>query len=1141
MIRRIHANGMRMRCVLARGIDALARVLEKGRALADAAIGIQSECGDGASRVIGDEEVAARLVQTDVRGAGAGGGLFVDESHVRGRRVHGVRAQKSGRLALVRIHFVRGVDMFAVASNHKKYRVRGLLQELRLRQSARAGIEARDGKSVAGLVHMRAKEDPHLLGRGGRNGNRHRDRQSKESRENSRHGVPPLSHRSERESPPLSAAAKFGTGYIRGQVECTAVCRQAIYVCRRPYGGCHPRDLSGAFPGDKFVVSRVEEALGCASQGSKFVVTGLEAGLKAFVSSMILLALTSAAPPKPTLPLTRSEVLVLLDFGDENGRVQQLISRQGIGFTPDARYLSTLKELGANDALLQLLQTTKPTASSESAADLSLYSDLLQCFQLAQQKSFEAAEAACQATTARDPALGYFALGEILLGEQKYQPAGAAFRSSVQADPDFADVHNYLGIVLGAGAGADMEQAIKEYSLAARLDPDYATPHSNLSYSYLQQHDLSDAYAEAEKAVALDPNDPSAHNNLGGVLCSQGNMDAGIAELKKAVELDPNTTMRYEHLANAQAAAAEFPDAVAQLQKAISIDPKSAHLHSVLCGIFFNSTNYTGAISECGRAVELDPNNASEHSNLAVALDKDQELDQAIAQWREAVRIEPANPDYHVGLTRDLYQSQRYEEAAEECSTTEKLVTHDQALMKQFCKIVQNDEKRHPAQNSASAPSVESPSAAAAPNPPQTAAPPSQPEHGAAPTLKALADAAKSLAPGDFAALQNKAEAGDAAAQTELCVAYGRGTVVKQDFAEALKWCRRAADQNFAPAEEGVGLAYLAGRCVEKDPSQAMDWFRKAAAQNSPYAMNLLGTLYANAEGVPQDYAKAMEWYRKAADLGDRKSDMDVAVMYLQGQGVKQDAQESLRWLQKAVDLKYPFAVFTLAQMYQQGYEVPRDASKSLALFREAAGDGSVDAQTELGWIYANGVGVPVDYAEAIHWYQKGAEQGDAKAAYGLGVRYMTGQGVARDYTAAEKWFVKAAENGNGDAQYNLGLLFLNLEPDENLPPDPVRAGLYLLMAANQNVTDAQALLGMLYATGQGVKQDNVEAYFWLSLAEKNNDPQSKADLRDLKKKMSPQEVAGAKSRADRWRPQPPSSPSDSPDTNGTDITNPDH
>jgi superkiller protein 3 len=415
----------------------------------------------------------------------------------------------------------------------------------------------------------------------------------------------------------------------------------------------------------------------------------------------ILLVNAPAAPSEPARPLTRSEVLVLLDLGDGNGRVEQLVSRKGIAFTPDSGFLSTLHSLGANDALLQRLQRTTPATNAANPLDADLYPEFLRCFQLAKQKLFAPAESACRSTIKEDPVLGNFALGEVLLYQRKYEEAAASFQSTLEANPNSAEAHNYLGI---ARETADSNEAHKEYRLAIRLDPDYATAHSNLAYSYFQRGDLSRAYSEAERAIALDSSDPSAHNNLGAVLRAQGNVDGALLEFRKAVELDPNDATRYANLAQALEATGDLPAAISQLQRAASLEPDNANWPTLLCEVSYRSTNYTQAVSACERAIQLDPNNAVRYSNLAVVLDENQEFAQAVVQWREAVRLQPTQFNYRLSLTKDLYKIGRFEEALIECQSAEKLAPHDRDLLSRFCKAIQEKtrKRRHEEPSSAS-------------------------------------------------------------------------------------------------------------------------------------------------------------------------------------------------------------------------------------------------------------------------------------------------------------------------------------------------------------------------------------------------------------------------------------------------------
>ena len=55
---------------------------------------------------------------------------------------------------------------------------------------------------------------------------------------------------------------------------------------------------------------------------------------------------------------------------------------------------------------------------------------------------------------------------------------------------------------------------------------------------------------------------------------------------------------------------------------------------------------------------------------------------------------------------------------------------------------------------------------------------------------------------------------------------------------------------------------------MPQDYTQAAKWYRKAADQGNADAQPNLGLMYEKGQGVPQDYAQAVSWYRKAADQG---------------------------------------------------------------------------------------------------------------------------------------------------------------------------------------------------------------------------------------------------------------------------------
>jgi TPR repeat protein len=54
---------------------------------------------------------------------------------------------------------------------------------------------------------------------------------------------------------------------------------------------------------------------------------------------------------------------------------------------------------------------------------------------------------------------------------------------------------------------------------------------------------------------------------------------------------------------------------------------------------------------------------------------------------------------------------------------------------------------------------------------------------------------------------------------------------------------------------------YNRGQGVPQDYSEAVKWYRLAAEQGDVKAQNNLGVMYANGKGVPQDIVQAYKWF----------------------------------------------------------------------------------------------------------------------------------------------------------------------------------------------------------------------------------------------------------------------------------------
>jgi uncharacterized protein len=97
---------------------------------------------------------------------------------------------------------------------------------------------------------------------------------------------------------------------------------------------------------------------------------------------------------------------------------------------------------------------------------------------------------------------------------------------------------------------------------------------------------------------------------------------------------------------------------------------------------------------------------------------------------------------------------------------------------------------------------------------------------------------------------------------------YDLGQGVPQDYAEAMKWYRKAAAQGEAGAQYSIGMMYDYGNGVPVDYAEAGRWYLKAADQAYSRAQRALGDMCSVGHGVPKDYVKAYMWLNLAAGHG---------------------------------------------------------------------------------------------------------------------------------------------------------------------------------------------------------------------------------------------------------------------------------
>lgn len=215
-----------------------------------------------------------------------------------------------------------------------------------------------------------------------------------------------------------------------------------------------------------------------------------------------------------------------------------------------------------------------------------------------------------------------------------------------------------------------------------------------------------------------------------------------------------------------------------------------------------------------------------------------------------------------------------------------------------------------------------------------------------------------------------RAEKGDAPAQTLVAEILARGLGMPADAAEAAKWYQRAAEQGVPEAQFQYALILIDGRQVKKDERKAQVLLQAAAEAGNPLAQFNLAQLLIQKDPGETNLARAVVYYQKAAETGLADAQYAMAQIYANGVGGKtKDDTEARRLLVLAAQKNYDTAQLDLGQWLIDGRGGKRDLKSGFNWTKRAAEGGNVAAQNRLAKLYEGGIGVDPDLVTAAAWF----------------------------------------------------------------------------------------------------------------------------------------------------------------------------
>ena len=86
---------------------------------------------------------------------------------------------------------------------------------------------------------------------------------------------------------------------------------------------------------------------------------------------------------------------------------------------------------------------------------------------------------------------------------------------------------------------------------------------------------------------------------------------------------------------------------------------------------------------------------------------------------------------------------------------------------------------------------------------------------------------------------------------------------MKNDYQSALEWYKKTAEHGDCSSLKKIGYMYFEGEDVEQNYSEAFKYFKMAADLEYSFAIGEVAECYVKGYGVAADEEKALEYYRK--------------------------------------------------------------------------------------------------------------------------------------------------------------------------------------------------------------------------------------------------------------------------------------
>ena len=199
----------------------------------------------------------------------------------------------------------------------------------------------------------------------------------------------------------------------------------------------------------------------------------------------------------------------------------------------------------------------------------------------------------------------------------------------------------------GVGFSNDnnFEEAIRCYTQAISIQPDFTEAYVSRGASYGEKGDLDKATSDLEEGVRLQPNNARAFNNLGVALHTKGELSNSARSYTEAIRLEPDLALAFSNRASVYTDLGNYAGAIEDCTKAVQLNPNLSEAYNNRGAAFHHTGEMRKAIKDYTKAIRLKSDYAEAYRNRGTVRDQIGDTNKAIQDYTKAIRLKPEYAD----------------------------------------------------------------------------------------------------------------------------------------------------------------------------------------------------------------------------------------------------------------------------------------------------------------------------------------------------------------------------------------------------------------------------------------------------------------------------------------------------------------